>query len=276
MLRLLYLSTIVSVVPAVGEEAGKLWRKEETLLEVLVGAECPVKQFAPLRLPEVCHDEVCLGLGLLWTCVFVGTLYHDACVLPGYCNLNPWILLQRHPQSKESVCFLMLCCCKTMFFLIISETVLIICRMIAGSGINVNSTVNGLTLCTALQGTEINPVFCQFWEEPSFNCIFGLYLRGFLSPKYKFWCASGLKELWVMQLPGGADECICIWSCDAAELLTLNTELLRCWCCFFPSFSSPCRKRKFYIWLRNGGREWNGGKRDKSPSRTVQSESSLF
>lgn len=205
--------------------------------EVLVEVECPGKQFASLSLPEVCHDELCLGLGLLWTwesCVFVGTFYHDTCVPPGYFTLNPWTLLQNHSQSKEWLCFLTSRCCKTMFFLIIPERFWYICGMIAGSGINVNSAVNRLTLCTALQGTEINQILWTPWEEPCFNCIFGH--RVSLSQVQISVCpraggivghATAWRNWWVHLY-------LEIIGCDASEWLTLNIALLRFWCWFFP------------------------------------------
>lgn len=130
--------------------------------------------------------------------------------------------------------------------------------MIARSGINVNSAVNRLTLCTAVQRTEINQILWKLGEEPSFNCIFGH--RVSLSQVQILVClraegtlghATAWRSWWVHLY-------LELISCDAAEWPTLNTELLRFWCCFFPSFSSHCRSCFTSDWGMVGGNEMEG------------------
>lgn len=120
--------------------------------------------------------DMWLGLGLLWTWDCGGCLcyfYHEARALGGYYMLRQWILLQRHSQNKEVLCFLTLPCSEAALFLIVFGTILLYLRNDCWSGININSSVNILTTCTAVQVTEMKTTVWKLWEELSFCCIFG-------------------------------------------------------------------------------------------------------
>lgn len=153
------------------------------------------------------------------------------------------ILLQRHSQSEEYLCFLTLVSCKTMVLLSLKEF-WYICRILAISGINVNSAVNRLTLCTALQRTEINTILWKLWEEASFNCIFGhrvslsqVQILACLRAEGTLGHATAWRSWWVHLY-------LELISCDAAEWLTLNTELLRFWWWFFSLSLLLLQKKK--------------------------------
>lgn len=229
------------------EERAKRWK---------IWQECRVsgRSSVFLSLSEICCHDVWLAFGLLWTWESVEDI--RVIFIAVHMLQTKTMNLIAETVSEQVSALLVKCCIAAKQVSPLSlRWFCYICRMTGGSGINVNSTVNIMMLCTAMQVTEIKSIVWNLCGEPSLNCIFSHWV--FLSLVQLLVC------LWLWRK---CRSCCCseelvhpavfgFIGCDLAERFSLNAELLSFWCWLFSSPFFHSRKMKVLELIEGGTKE---------------------